>query len=417
MKVTNKRRLATQAIEDALRLVGTCEEVWANGGALSPEARSASTLIHLAKEKMGTALAQLGGNEPTKSNEELLQEYLATFRAMKAEGTLEAEQHHIRKYIYFLEHPNEGDTARDAFGRNGDGKIEDLRADLGSKSVAEVDFKDIRRFFNSLAERNLREGSIHISICAVRAFHKFLTKYYGYDDPGMDDIIARDYRGRVPNAFKRRPISREDIRKLIQAAKGIRDKTIIGVGYYTGLRVSELANLRLSHVNVEKGLVWVERGKGGEEGWAKYSKEDLGMIVDRWLKERGSYLNARDDDHFFVSTCGKGLSPQRIREIVHEAAKRAGIQAKVGEMADGKPIYRVSPHVLRHCFATHASQDGMKFEHIQRQMRHKKPSTTMIYIEEPQEDLFESYVRFRGVSTKRRPRTSSKNNTEGGEEA
>lgn len=388
MKVTNKRRLATQAIEDALRLVGTCEEVWANGGTLSPEARSASTLIHLAKEKIGTALAQLGGNEPTKSNEELLQEYLSTFRAVKAEGTLRSEQHYIRKYIDFL----------------------------GGKSVAEVDFKDIRRFFNSLAERNQREGSIHISICAVRAFHKFLTKYYGYDDPGID-IRAREYRGRVPNAFKRRPISREEVRKLIRAAKGVRNKTIIGVGYYTGLRADELANLRLSHVNVEKGLMWVEKGKGGEEGWVKYSKEDLGMIIDCWLKERRSYLNARDDDHFFVSTRGKGLGPDSIWKIVHEAAKRARIQAKVGESADGKPIYRVSPHVLRHCFATHASQDGMKFEHIQRQMRHKKPSTTMIYIEEPQEDLFESYVRFRGISTKRRPRTSSRNNTEGDEEA
>lgn len=375
--MTNRRHLATQAIEDSIKLIDALEGLYENSCTLSLEGRSAVSLIHLTKEKLNTAFTRLGGSGPSKSNEELLQEYLESVKARKARETLKIEKQCIKKYINFL----------------------------GNKSVTEADFGDIRRFIDCQAERGLREGTIHQHICSVRAFHRFLTQYYGYDNPSINDIKSSDYRGKVPNPYKREPLSKEEIRKLIHAAKSVQDKLIIAMLYYTGLRASELTNLRLGDVDIEKGIVRVERGKGGKERLVRYSKEDLGMLIDLWLKkERQSYLNARDGDHFFVSRSGKKLGKNSILEIVHEAAKRAGIQEVKGKQADGKNIYKVCTHVLRHTHATHANEDGVKFEDIQRQMGHTKPSTTMIYVKEPKEHFCESYERFQGLSTKPRRR-------------
>ncbi len=160
-------------------------------------------------------------------------------------------------------------------------------------------------------------------------------------------MSKRKYRGKGLKSYEREPLSREEIRELIQAPDNLRDRLIIALLYDTGLRTNELADLKLSDIDPEKGMIKVVRGKRGRDRLVPYSREKLGMLVDHWLrKERGSYLDAGDDDHFFVSRYGKGLKPDEIRKIVRKAAEQARIQK----------IHGVTPRILRHSFATHATE-------------------------------------------------------------
>lgn len=322
-------------------------------------------------------------------NEDLVREYILSIRMMRAPSTVANVKTCLERYIGFL-----------------------------NKPLAETSSEDIRRFADSLVERNFRWHSIYQHLCIVHRFHRYLNLHHGCDLPNTSDIRVSSYR-RYSEAFRRDPLSREEIRELIQAAESIRDRLIIAMLYHTGLRGSELADLKLHDIDAKKGVVHMVRGKGGRSRWVKYNTEHLGTLVNLWLrKERYSYLNAlglalafhqRSTNYLFVTRAGMKLSPNAICGIVHEAAERAGIQKVIGKTADGKPIYRVTPRLLRRTFVFHAIADGMKLDHIWWLMGHADPSTHTKHLEEPIEWLFESYdEHFRGVSTKQTCRPRSK---------
>jgi len=276
------------AIEDARKLVGVLK-----GLREKSEDPSAKNLIRLIDEKLGTALSRLDKNgQLNKKSEELLQEYLESIRVRVTQSTLCVEERYIHKFIEFLD----------------------------GKPLAEVDREDFRRFVDNLVEKNLREKTIHNFICYIQVFFKYLNRRYGLNTPDFEDIRASDYRGKIPSKFERQPLTREEVRVLIQAAGGVRNRLIIAMLYYTGLRVSELANLRLDDVDTKSGVVRVVRGKGGKNGLTKYKREDIGRLVGLWLeRERASFLNAGESPYFIVSKSrGKLRSPQ-IRQIVHRA--------------------------------------------------------------------------------------------------
>lgn len=375
------------AIEDARKLVGVLK-----GLREKSEDPSAKNLTRLIDEKLGTALSQLDKNgQLNKKSEELLQEYLESIRVRVTQSTLCAEKRCIHEFIEFLD----------------------------GKPLAEVDREDFRRFVDNLVEKNLREKTIHNFICYIQVFFKYLNRRYGLSTPDFEDIRASDYRGKIPSKFERQSLTREEVRVLIQAAGGVRNRLIIAMLYYTGLRVSELANLRLDDVDTKSGVVRVVMGKGGKNGLTKYKREDIGRLVDLWLeRERASFLNAGESPYFIVSKSGRKIHKNEIEKIVHRAAVKAGIQEVKGKTADGRLLYKVTPHVLRHSFATHAKEDGIPLDHIQRMMRHENINTTMIYAKEPYEHLFESYdEKFQGVSTKTSRTFSGVKRHKGGEKA
>lgn len=217
-------------------------------------------------------------------------------------------------------------------------------------------------------------------------------------------------------------LSREEIEKLIQAAGSIRDKLIIAMLYHTGLRVSELANLKLDDIDVKTGVVRVDRGMRSRGRLAKYNPEHIGTLMNLWLrKERKSYPNAGNTDYFFLSKTGRKLSVLAILKIVHKVAKWAGIQKIKGRFADGRPIYGVLPHLLRRTFASHALEDGTRPEDIRHFMGGASPSVTIAYLNARQREcLRDSYEKhFKGASARRtrRPRSNVRKNTKRGEKA
>lgn len=220
------------------------------------------------------------------------------------------------------------------------------------KDVNEIDQRDILRFLAFLKKSwNYDNNSIRLVVRALSNFFKYL---------GREDLIKNL---KPPKVDKRLPkfITYEELNKLIEAADNLRDKLIIKFLFYTGVRVSELVNLKVSDILWDEGFVRVRKGKGG--------KERLVPIPSFLLKELKEYLEKRnkDSEYLFISKKGDKLSTRQVQRIIKKVKERAKITKKV------------TPHVLRHSIATHLLRKGIDIRVIQEFLGHASLSTTQVY--------------------------------------
>lgn len=361
-----------EIIQEARELASALRD-FANGSQTLPS-EPARTLIDLLDTKLNQASTLVEEKHQNISNQELKLEYFEYITPKASKGTLAWLKTALSKFIDFLK----------------------------DKPLADVSANNIDRFVTSLAERRLRKQTICVYLSGIRKFFKYLVRHHGFKPIDMDQIQASTYRS-LPEPIERLPLTLEEMRKLICATRSIRDRLMILFMFYTGLRVSELVNLRLDDVNASQRLVHIRCGKGGKNRWVKYLA-DLDVLVELWLnRERPSLISAKNDDHFFISKSGK-LSTNEIRKIVNEAAEGAGIQGELGKDATGHTLRSVTPHVIRHTFVYHAKKCGIKLEDIQRMMGHSNSETTLRYGKELPANLFDSYTQhFPGLRPARRP--------------
>lgn len=174
-------------------------------------------------------------------------------------------------------------------------------------------------------------------------------------------------------------LTEEEVESLIEApdtetALGLRDRTMLELLYATGLRVSELVELRLPQVNLRQGVVRT-LGKGSKERLVPMGETAMEWIEEYLQKARPDLLKGKHCEHLFPSNRGSAMTRQAFWYLVKRHAQQAGI---------GKPI---SPHVLRHCFATHLLNHGADLRVVQMLLGHSDLSTTQIYTHVAQERL------------------------------
>lgn len=167
---------------------------------------------------------------------------------------------------------------------------------------------------------------------------------------------------KTPRAEKKIPevLTKDEIKSLIDSTDNLKSKLIIKFLYSTGLRVSELINLKLKDLSLEKKEGWVRKGKGSKDRFFKLSDillEDLNKYV----------LTLNDKETYLFPGKNNTLTPRNIQKIIERSAKKANI---------GK---RASPHKLRHSFATHLLESGVDIRYIQALLGHSSISTTEIY--------------------------------------
>jgi integrase/recombinase XerD len=192
----------------------------------------------------------------------------------------------------------------------------------------------------------------------------------------------------VPRARRPLPrtLSRELTAALIEAPDtsqpaGVRDRTLLELLYATGMRASECLGLRLEDVNVTAGYV-ICTGKGSKQRLVPVGAEALDW-VRRYLEDvRPSLVRRRDGGKVFVNARGLALSRQSLWTIVRRAAMRAGLRR------------RVSPHVLRHSFASHLLEGGADLRAVQVMLGHADIATTEIYTHLPSSTLRDMYRRY-----------------------
>lgn len=244
-------------------------------------------------------------------------------------------------------------------------KYRDHLKKLGIVDVAKVTRSEINRFLFDEKKQGSSSSSIARHFVSIKLFHRFLAR---------ERMIPEDVTASFdsPKIWKKLPhfLSFQEVLKMIELPNarkldGARDRAILELFYGTGMRVSELATLRKEAVNLEAGFLKC-MGKGGKEriiplgGKAKHALEVYFSALQRRKK--------RADSSYAFEGRGNGrLARMTLWRIIRKYAKAAGIQKKI------------SPHTLRHSFATHLLERGADLRIVQELLGHSDISTTQIY--------------------------------------
>ncbi len=240
---------------------------------------------------------------------------------------------------------------------------------------------DLKDFLRRLAERGLSERSAARSLSAARSFYKFLLIDGRTERDPTEDLESPRARRRLP-----RFLDTNEVERLLAAPDrsselGLRDGAMLEVLYAAGLRVSELVSLRVSDLNLEMGYLLCA-GKGNKERIVPLGQPAV-ETLERYLREaRGKILKGKASDLLFPSVRGSRLSRQQFWKLIKNYGRRAGIKS------------RITPHVLRHSFATHLLARGADLRSLQMMLGHADISTTQIYTHVSRERLKEIYLKY-----------------------
>ncbi len=251
----------------------------------------------------------------------------------------------------------------------------------GIKDVQVVTTKDIENFLYTLAQQGLSARSRARALTAVKTFFRFLI-YNGRLDKNPASLVeAPRFGQKLPQVLSLEEVERLLTAPDISTPKGLRDKAMLELLYATGVRVSELVQLRLNQVNLEVGYVLIV-GKGEKERFVPIGRKAQEALEIYLQKGRPHLLKNKTSPYLFLGYKGQPLTRQGFWEIIKRYALAAGI---------AKPI---SPHTLRHSFATHLLQRGADLRSVQTMLGHASVITTQIYTHITKEHLKKSYVKF-----------------------
>ena len=226
---------------------------------------------------------------------------------------------------------------------------------------------DMNSYLSYRMQRGLKARSTARCLSCVRAFYRYLLR---------ENKIDLDPTLQVENPKLGRPLpdtlTEADVEKLLAAPDtstpiGMRDRTMLEVLYACGLRVSELTNLKMSEINLRQGVVRIV-GKGSKERLVPLGEEAISWL-NRYLQEARNELLKKNlaQDTVFPSNRGSVMTRQTFWHRLKEHARHAGITKKL------------SPHTLRHAFATHLLNHGADLRVVQLLLGHSDLSTTQIY--------------------------------------
>ena len=236
-------------------------------------------------------------------------------------------------------------------------------AEKHGENLLELTRTDLREWLIDLSAEKLSENSKRRLISAVRGFYKFLMFDGHIKNNPAEDLVAPQKGVYLP-----RFLNRSEIESLLAVPDtsteiGLRDRAILELMYASGLRVSEAANVRINDIDLDGGIL-TTTGKG-----SKTRRVPVGSSAIEWVR---SYLALRrkkeniEIDNMFVNAAGSPIDRQTIYISITQYAEQCGL---VG----------VSPHTLRHSFATHMIQNNADIRSVQQMLGHADISTTQIY--------------------------------------
>jgi len=233
---------------------------------------------------------------------------------------------------------------------------------------SEVNHQAIRLYLTELFEKGLSRRSVSRKLSSMRAFFKFLEREHYIESNPFHQISLPKMQKTIPDFFYK-----EELEKLFEVEKldtplSVRNQAIIELFYATGIRVSELVQLKVSDIDFNVGTLLVI-GKGNKERYVPFGMyaEDA---LNNYLKHSRKELLMKSDeqtDILFLNHLGKPLTTRGIRHILNEMIKKAALTSAI------------HPHKLRHTFATHLLNEGADMRSVQEMLGHENLSSTQIY--------------------------------------
>ncbi|MFN3504854.1 MAG: site-specific tyrosine recombinase XerD [Caldimicrobium sp.] len=250
-------------------------------------------------------------------------------------------------------------------------------------SMEEVNLNIIHGYLGELKERGFSPFSVARRLSSLKNFLTFLAEEKGYTLPFIHLLETPKLPLRLPKV-----LSLEEIERLLQAPDiktplGFRDRTMLEVLYATGIRISELVGLKLENLNLNLGLLRV-LGKGMKERLVPLGEIAL-QFLEKYLNEVRPLLVSKKkrNTYIFLNRRGGPLTRQRCWQILKEYALKIGLDPN-----------KISPHILRHSFATHLLEGGADLRAIQLMLGHASLQTTQIYTHLDFKKLFENYQKY-----------------------
>jgi integrase/recombinase XerD len=274
--------------------------------------------------------------------------------------------------------------------------VEAYRRDLGAFGAwlarrglsSRLSRSDLARYLQDQRVRGLSSRSAARSLSALRGFYAFAVANLKHADDPTAHLASPKAGLSLPKA-----LSEKDVEALLAAPDtsqplGLRDRALLELLYASGLRVSEIAGLARERVDL-KGRILRVSGKGGKERLVPFGRSAAGWLT-RYLGEVRPALDRRGAASLFLSARGAALTRQRLWQIVEGHGRRAGLRR------------RLTPHALRHSFATHLLEHGADLRALQMMLGHADIATTQIYTRVSGSRLRGVYDRFHPRAARRK---------------
>ena len=285
---------------------------------------------------------------------EIFTDYLRVEKGLASNSIL-AYTHDLKKYTQFLKQ----------------NKIIDPKK-IERKNIADFLF---------LLRKNISVRSISRILSTIKSFHLFLLREKITNTNPSHLIDAPKVEKKIPNFLSFDEVTRILKSPNLKKIQGVRDRAILELMYAAGLRVSELTTMKSADINVDVGFIKC-KGKGSKERIVPLGKVAQHFLTKYKFEARKKFLGDSVCSHLFLAQGGKKISRQSIWKIIKQIVNKAKIKKKV------------SPHTLRHSFATHLLENGADLRSVQEKLGHASITTTQIYTHINQRRLKKIHAEF-----------------------
>jgi integrase/recombinase XerD len=324
--------------------------------------------------------------------ESLLLDFLAYLELERglSRNTLEAYRSDLLQFGRFLQRrgvrvmqAQHGDLAAflaELSGASGDGAVEgvEMPGVSPARGALVTPGVSVTPLAGRVARAPAAAATLGRKVACLRSFYRHLRREGLIEHDPTADLHGPRKTQRLP-----RVLTRDEVARLLREPKGteplaLRDRALLEVMYASGLRVSEVTGLELADIDLDEGMLCA-RGKGSKERLVPVGRQAIAALGAYCARGRPVLLGARSESKLFVNRRGSGLTRQGLYKIVQGHARGAGLEA------------RMSPHTLRHSFATHLLAGGCDLRSLQEMLGHADLATTQVYTHLSAERLKDAY--------------------------
>ena len=286
----------------------------------------------------------------------LLSEFLENIEYQKgySENTIDNYENDIEEFLNFLEENN-------------------------IKNLNKVDYNLVRKYLMYLYDRKLKRNSVSRKLSSLRSFFKYLCQKEIVDANPFNLISSPKKEKRLPKFLYNDEVEKVFNVPNLNTPLGIRDRLILELLYDTGIRVSELVNIKINDINKSNKTIKI-LGKGNKERIVMYGVY-LEDVLDNYLSSRrNNLLNGKKNEYLIINAKGENITTRGVRYIIDNIIKKACIKT------------HATPHTLRHTFATHLLENGADLLTVKELLGHSSLSSTQIYTHVTNERLRNVYL-------------------------